>query len=98
MAAMSMLTKEVLRKNMNFTPGKPTEYRNYLVISIGTGSPRQAEKRVVGGHRDQREHGTLIGIGKELLKSPVSMVNIDTGMFEPVTGEGTNEDALGHFA
>ncbi|KAK3120519.1 hypothetical protein QOZ80_9AG0689290 [Eleusine coracana subsp. coracana] len=44
MAAMSMLTNEVLRKNMDFTPGKPTEYRNYLVISIGTGSPRQAEK------------------------------------------------------
>jgi hypothetical protein len=40
----------------------------------------------------------LIGIGKELLKKPVSRVNIDTGMYEAVDGEGTNEDALARFA
>jgi hypothetical protein len=40
----------------------------------------------------------LIGIGKELLKKPVARVNIDTGMYEPVAGEGTNEDALARFA
>ena len=40
----------------------------------------------------------LIGIGKELLKKPVARVNIDTGMYEPVDGEGANEDALARFA
>lgn len=40
----------------------------------------------------------LIGIGKELLKKPVARVNIDTGMYENVAGEGTNEDALARFA
>jgi hypothetical protein len=41
----------------------------------------------------------LIGIGKELLQKPVSIrVDIDTGMYEAVEGEGTNEDALARFA
>lgn len=40
----------------------------------------------------------LIRIGHELLKKPVSRVNIDTGMYEPVNGEGTNEEALARFA
>ena len=40
----------------------------------------------------------LIKIGEALLKKPVSRVNIDTGMYEPVDGEGTNEDALARFA
>ena len=40
----------------------------------------------------------LIRIGEELLKKPVARVNIDTGMYEPVAGEGTNEDALARFA
>jgi patatin-like phospholipase/acyl hydrolase len=44
MAAMSMLTKEVLRKNPAFRSGKPTEYRHYLIISIGTGSPKMEKK------------------------------------------------------
>ncbi|XP_062183325.1 patatin-like protein 1 isoform X2 [Phragmites australis] len=44
MIAMSMLTKEVLRRNPDFNPGKPTEYQNYLIISIGTGSAKLAEK------------------------------------------------------
>lgn len=41
---------------------------------------------------------TLIGIGKELLKKPVARVNIDTGIYETVAGEGTNEEALARFA
>jgi hypothetical protein len=40
----------------------------------------------------------LIRIGRELLKKPVSRVNIDTGMYEAVNGEGTNEEALARFA
>jgi hypothetical protein len=40
----------------------------------------------------------LVEIGKELLKKPVSRVNLDTGMFEEIKDEGTNEEALTHFA
>ncbi|CAL4979662.1 unnamed protein product [Urochloa decumbens] len=161
MIAMSMLTKEVLRRNPDFNPGKPTEYRNYLIISVGTGSAKLAEKYTAPqcakwgliqwlyeggftpiidifshasadmvdihaavlfealhcqknylriqddslmGHTSSVDIATkenmeaLIGIGKELLKKPVARVNIDTGMYEPVTGEGTNEDALARFA
>ncbi|CAD6256169.1 unnamed protein product [Miscanthus lutarioriparius] len=161
MIAMSMLTKEVLRRNPDFNPGKPTEYRNYLVISVGTGSAKLAEKYTapqcakwgliqwlyeggfnpiidifshasadmvdihaavlfealhceknylriqddsLTGHASSVDIATkenmeaLIGIGKQLLKKPVSRVNIDTGMYEAVAGEGTNEDALARFA
>jgi len=40
----------------------------------------------------------LVQIGKDLLKKPVSRVNIETGQYEPIEGEGTNEEALTHFA
>jgi predicted acylesterase/phospholipase RssA len=161
MIAMSMLTKEVLRRNPDFNPGQPTEYRHYLIISVGTGSAKMAEKYTapqcakwgliqwlyeggftpiidifshasadmvdihaavlfealhcqknylriqddsLTGHTSSVDIATkenmeaLIGIGKELLQKPVSRVNIDTGMYEAVDGEGTNEDALARFA
>ncbi|KAJ6811434.1 patatin-like protein 2 [Iris pallida] len=40
----------------------------------------------------------LVQIGKDLLKKPVSRMNLDTGSYEPVDGEGTNEEALTRFA
>lgn len=40
----------------------------------------------------------LIGVGKRLLNKPVARVNIDTGVYEAVVGEGTNEEALARFA
>ncbi|KAK1267572.1 hypothetical protein QJS04_geneDACA000297 [Acorus gramineus] len=40
----------------------------------------------------------LVRVGEDLLKKPVSRVNLDTGVYEPVEGEGTNEEALAHFA
>ncbi|XP_048565553.1 patatin-like protein 2 [Triticum urartu] len=161
MAAMSMITKEVLRRNPDFTHGKPAEYNNYLIISIGTGSAKMAEKYTapdcakwgvlrwlydggftplidifshasadmvdihaavlfqalrieknylriqddsLTGHTSSVDIATkenmeaLIGIGKNLLKKNVSRVNIDTGMYESVEGEGTNEEALARFA
>ncbi|ERN17919.1 hypothetical protein AMTR_s02365p00009090, partial [Amborella trichopoda] len=36
----------------------------------------------------------LVMIGSDLLKKPVSRLNMETGLFEPVEGEGTNEQAL----
>lgn len=41
---------------------------------------------------------TLVQIGNNLLKKPVSRVNLETGQYEPVHGEGTNEEALIRFA
>lgn len=41
---------------------------------------------------------TLVQIGNDLLKKPVSRVNLDTGRYEQVSGEGTNEEALIRFA
>lgn len=41
---------------------------------------------------------TLVQIGNNLLKKPVSRVNLETGQYESVHGEGTNEEALIHFA
>ncbi|XP_057827352.2 patatin-like protein 2 [Cryptomeria japonica] len=40
----------------------------------------------------------LIKIGKKLLDEPVSRVDLETGLFENVNGEGTNSDALIRFA
>lgn len=37
----------------------------------------------------------LVRAGEILLKKPVSRVNLETGVYEPVgNGEGTNEEAL----
>ncbi|TKW01776.1 hypothetical protein SEVIR_8G200900v4 [Setaria viridis] len=45
MVAMSMLTKEVLRRNSDFHLSRHSaDYRDYLIISIGTGSAKQAQK------------------------------------------------------
>ncbi|KAK1383332.1 Patatin [Heracleum sosnowskyi] len=40
----------------------------------------------------------LADIGNKLLEKSVARVNIETGAFEPVVGEGTNSDALTRFA
>ncbi|KAK1604096.1 hypothetical protein QYE76_027769 [Lolium multiflorum] len=161
MAAMSMITKEVLRRDPDFTLGKPADYRNYLIISIGTGSTKEAEMytapdcakwgllqwlhngsftpiidmfshasadmvdihaavlfkalRVEKNYlriQDDSLSGNiasvdiatkenmeaLIDIGDNLLKKKVARVNVDTGKYEFVDGEGTNEEALTRFA
>ncbi|XP_039157623.1 patatin-like protein 2 isoform X1 [Eucalyptus grandis] len=40
----------------------------------------------------------LMEIGQRLLRKPVSRVNLETGRFEEIEGEGSNGDALSHFA
>ncbi|KAK8941574.1 hypothetical protein KSP40_PGU022471 [Platanthera guangdongensis] len=40
----------------------------------------------------------LVKIGENLMQKTVSRVNIETGLYEPVEGEGSNEDALISFA
>ncbi|WOG90688.1 hypothetical protein DCAR_0309932 [Daucus carota subsp. sativus] len=40
----------------------------------------------------------LVGIGENLLKKPVSRINLDNGIYEEVKDGGTNEEALKRFA
>ncbi|XP_019156572.1 PREDICTED: patatin-like protein 2 isoform X2 [Ipomoea nil] len=40
----------------------------------------------------------LVEIGEKLLKKPVSRVNLETGISEPIPHSGTNEDALKRLA
>uniref|UniRef100_A0A5B7BKZ5 Patatin n=1 Tax=Davidia involucrata TaxID=16924 RepID=A0A5B7BKZ5_DAVIN len=40
----------------------------------------------------------LVKVGEKLLKKPVSRVNLETGLSEPVQNDRTNEDALKRFA
>ncbi|CAK9150233.1 unnamed protein product [Ilex paraguariensis] len=42
--AINEVTKEINRGSPDFFPIKPTEYRRFLVVSLGTGSPKSEEK------------------------------------------------------
>ncbi|KAJ4753346.1 Patatin [Rhynchospora pubera] len=46
----------------------------------------------------QKNLKDLIQIGEDLLKKPVGQVNVETGVYGPVDGKGTNEEALAKFA
>ncbi|XP_047073248.1 patatin-like protein 1 [Lolium rigidum] len=161
MAAVSMITKEVLCRNMDFNLGKPAEYSNYLILSVGTGSAKLAEMytapecarwgllqwlhdrcftpiidmfchasadmvdihaavlfKALGAEKNylriqddsllgdtasvdiatEENMVALIEIGNRLLNKKVARVNIDTGRYEYVKDEGTNEEELARFA
>ena len=44
LVAINQLTKQVFKENPDFFPIKPMDYGRFLVISVGTGSPKTAEK------------------------------------------------------
>ncbi|XP_038975347.1 patatin-like protein 2 isoform X1 [Phoenix dactylifera] len=44
LAAISEVTKEILKKNEDFSPIKPMDYGKFLVISLGTGSAKNEER------------------------------------------------------
>nr|XP_043616293.1 patatin-like protein 2 [Erigeron canadensis] len=44
LVAISEVTQEITAGSMDFFPIKPTEYGRFLVLSLGTGSPRFEEK------------------------------------------------------
>ncbi|KAJ8619020.1 hypothetical protein MRB53_015206 [Persea americana] len=161
LVAMGEVTKEVFKENPDFFPIKPMDYRRFLVVSIGTGSPErrkeytatsaskwgvlgwllsggstplidvfsQASSDMVDIHisvvfqalhsksnyfrieddtireTESSVHATtkenmenLVKIGEGLLKKPVSRVNLETGIYESVENEGTNEEALKKIA
>ncbi|XP_022768806.1 patatin-like protein 2 [Durio zibethinus] len=156
LVAINEVSKEILRGNPEFFPIKPNDYARFLVVSLGTGSPKAEEKYhatnaakwgILGWLTS--EHSTplvdifmqassdmvdfhiatvfqalqseksylriqddtlseklssvdiatkenlenLVKVGEELLKKPVSRMNLENGQFEPA-GEVTNEEAL----
>ncbi|XP_059639681.1 patatin-like protein 1 [Cornus florida] len=44
LVAVSEVTKQLLKKNPDFFPMKPMDYDRFLIISIGTGSPKSEHK------------------------------------------------------
>ncbi|KAL5770578.1 hypothetical protein ACOSP7_014732 [Xanthoceras sorbifolium] len=67
---------------------------NYLRIQ--TDSLKYSEYNTDNSNKANLEN--LVRIGNDLLKQPVSERNLDTGYYEPLDGQGTNEDALQKFA
>ncbi|KAF8020261.1 hypothetical protein BT93_G0843 [Corymbia citriodora subsp. variegata] len=68
--------------------------RNYLRIQDDTLTGEESSVDVATPENLQR----LLEIGQKLLQKPVSRVNLETGRFEKIEGEGTNGDALNCFA
>ncbi|GAU31342.1 hypothetical protein TSUD_315520 [Trifolium subterraneum] len=161
LVAVNEVTKQIINQNNDFYSIKPMEYSRFLIISLGTGTPKNEQKFTAKmaakwGLLDWLTHGgstplidvfsqssgdmvdfhlatitqalnsqhnylriqddTLTGtsssvdiatkdnleklcqIGDKLLKKPVSKVNLETGVFEPIEKGETNEDALKRFA
>ncbi|KAL0535901.1 hypothetical protein IC582_024830 [Cucumis melo] len=163
LAAMTHVTKEmsILRHRSELLKIKPMETKRMLVLSLGTGTPKNDEKYSAAkaskwGMLDWVYHGgatpivdifsdasadmvdyhissifqsdhchknylriqddtlsgevssvdiataenllKLIYVGEDLLKKPLSRVNLESGKFEPLDAQGTNEQALTEFA
>ncbi|KAF8041252.1 hypothetical protein BT93_B3245 [Corymbia citriodora subsp. variegata] len=67
---------------------------NYLRIQTDTLIGEESSVDVATPENLRR----LVEIGQTLLQKPVSRVNLETGRFEEIEGEGTNGDALIRFA
>lgn len=39
----------------------------------------------------------LVEVGEQLLKKPLSRINLETGEYEPIENGGTNEEALKRY-
>ncbi|XP_030454255.2 patatin-like protein 2 [Syzygium oleosum] len=160
LVAISEVVEGISRGSPDFFPIKPMDYGRFLVISLGTGSPKSEERFTAheaanwgiigwltsGGstplvnvftqasadmvdlhlsvvfqalHSEnsylriqddtlsgpvssvdiatKKNMNDLVKVGERLLKKPVSRVNLETGIFEPLNQE-TNEEALKRFA
>lgn len=161
LVAVNEVTTQIINENNDFYAIKPMEYSRFLIISLGTGTPKNEQKfdsklAAKWGLLDWLTHGgstplidifsqssgdmvdfhlatvtqalncqdnylriqddTLTGtdssvdistkenleklcqIGDRLLKKPVSKVNLENGMFEPIENGETNQEALKRFA
>ncbi|XP_031275574.1 patatin-like protein 2 [Pistacia vera] len=69
-------------------------HNNYLRIQVDTLTGDASSVDISTKENMEK----LIEIGNSLLKEQVSRVNLETGRFEKIEGEGTNEEALEKFA
>nr|POE96826.1 patatin-like protein 5 [Quercus suber] len=67
---------------------------NYLRIDINTLHGNLSSVDV----STKENLGNLVKLGEQLLENPVTRLNLDTGLYEPVENGGTNEAALKRFA
>ena len=65
----------------------------YCRITLNqTDSLKISENAMDNSNEDNLDN--LVKIGNELLKGPVSSVDLETGLLKPIRGAGTNEEAL----
>ncbi|KAL5712677.1 hypothetical protein ACHQM5_014823 [Ranunculus cassubicifolius] len=83
-------SSDVVDINVNILFQSLDSEKNYLRIQDDTLAGDASSVDI----STEENFSNLIKIGNELLKKPVSRVNIETGKQEGVEGEGTNEDAL----
>ncbi|KAF1865343.1 hypothetical protein Lal_00004717 [Lupinus albus] len=142
LVAVNEVIKQIVNDNPDFFPIKPLDYGRFVIISLGTGAPKNEQKfnanmaakwgllgwlnhsgctplidmfsqsssDLVDIHLSTDDTLTgddssvdictpnnlekLCQIGEKLLKKPVSRVNLESGIYEPVENKGSNEDAL----
>ena len=70
--------------------------RNYLRIQDNSGALGGAAAAVDAATPENMRN--LVAVGERVLEQPVSRVNVETGMYEEVPGEGTNAQALAVLA
>ncbi|KAH7543290.1 hypothetical protein FEM48_Zijuj02G0168700 [Ziziphus jujuba var. spinosa] len=80
----------------------------YISVLYGTSGSKENHLRIQTDSLDLTEASTdkssknnldkLEKIDNELLKKPVSQINFDNGLYEPIEGHGTNEEALVKFS
>ncbi|KAG2724470.1 hypothetical protein I3843_01G017800 [Carya illinoinensis] len=161
LVAISEVTRQIIKKDPDFSPTEHMGFDRLLVISLGTGSNKRekkysakmaskwgaiswvydggntplidcysdASKDMVDFHNSvvfqafnsennylridddtllgslasvdvatKENLGNLVKLGENLLKKPVSRINLDTGLYEAIENGGTNEEALQRFA
>ncbi|WMV27482.1 hypothetical protein MTR67_020867 [Solanum verrucosum] len=82
------------------------DYHNYVVFQAlrSEDSYLQIQEDELSGTEASVDVATkenlerLVEIGEKLLKKPLSRVNLETGLTEPIPKGGTNEEALKRFA
>ncbi|KAL7156035.1 hypothetical protein ABFS83_03G115800 [Erythranthe nasuta] len=75
----------------------PKEEGRFLVLSLGTGSAQDETLVGVTSYVDvatKKNLKNLVKVGEELLKKPISRLDLRTGEYVSSSDQGTNEEAL----
>ncbi|KAL5712683.1 hypothetical protein ACHQM5_014829 [Ranunculus cassubicifolius] len=87
-------SSDIVDINVNILYQSLDSEKNYLRIQDDTLSGDASSTDI----STKENMSNLVKIRNELLKKPVSRVNIETGKQEEIKGEGTNEDTLTRYA